>query len=127
MSWNQAPLIRLLLPFIAGVLAAIFYPFQFQYGLTVVLGFVLLLSVLILFPKFNFSYRNYWRLGVLVNITLFLLAYQLTIVKTEIFTSNHFSKLGITNNSVYVRLSETPIETNRSLKIGSKCIGCKAQ
>jgi competence protein ComEC len=116
MSWNQAPLIRLLLPFIAGISTAIFYPFQFQYGVAVVLGFVLLLSVLILFPKFNFSYRNYWRFGVLVNVTLFLLAYKLTIIKTEIFTSNHFSKSGITNNGVYVRVSETPIETNRSLK-----------
>ena len=116
MSWNQAPLIRLILPFLAGILTAIFFPFQVQYGLAFICAFTILLSIIILFPKFKFSYRSYWKFGSLVNITLFLLAYQLTIVKKEIFAVNHFSKLGDKNELVYVRLSETPIETSRSLK-----------
>ena len=124
-SWNQAPLVRLLLPFIVGIIAAIFLPFQVPGGITVFCVLALLISIPVLIPKLNISYRKSWRFGLLVNTTLFLFAYQLTNLKTEKFAVNHFSKLIDTTQFAYVRLTEPYLEKQKSLKVIVEVIAVK--
>src|ERR1019366_5695266 len=124
-SWNQAPLVRLLIPFLLGIITAVFLPFQFQVGISVVCAFALLISIFVLVPKLNISYRKSWWFGLLVNATLFFCAYQLTIIKTEKFATNHFSKFADTIQFAYIRLTEPTLEKEKSLKVVVEVLAVK--
>lgn len=124
-AWNQAPLVRLFIPFVLGITTAIFLPLQFGYALSVICLLTVLISIPVLIPKFNISYRRSWGFGVLVNIALFVFAYQLTIFKTEKFSERHFSKLTDSSSLVYVRLTEPYLEKQRSLKVPVEVLAVK--
>src|ERR1035437_10197608 len=89
--WNQAPFVRLILPFLAGIIIAIYLPFQFEYSVYIIAALVAIISLFVLIPRLNISYKKSWWFGLLVNSTLLLFSYQLTILKTEKFANNHFS------------------------------------
>jgi competence protein ComEC len=114
--WNQAPFVRFLLPFIVGIITAVYLPFQFEYSIYIIITLIVIVALLILVPKLNISYRRSWWFGLLVNTTLFVFAYQLTIFKTEKFKPNHFSKFTDTTQYVYGRIAESYLEKEKSLK-----------
>ena len=113
--WNQAPLVRLIIPFIAGILTAVFFSVQFSNHIYFICAILLFFSILLLLLKLNLSYRKSKWLGFLFNITLYLLAYQLTILKTGNLQSDSFSKFSDSGDIVYVRLSEPYLEKQKSL------------
>ncbi len=115
--WNQAPTVRLLLPFIGGILSAIYFPHEFENALVVLSVLIILVSAIVLIPQFNISYKNSFWFGWISYITLFLLAYHLTIYKTEKFSSDHFSKIKDPSHLVYARVSDSYIEKERSIKV----------
>ncbi len=123
--WNQAPLVRLLLPFLAGIIIAVYLPFQFEYGLFVIVALALSISAIVLIPRLNFSYRKSRWFGLLITITLFISAYQLTILKTEKFAADYFSKLTESTSFVYARLTEPYLEKEKSLKVVMEIIAVK--
>jgi len=114
--WNQAPFIRLILPFLAGILIAIYFPFPLEHSIYIILFLSAIIALLILIPKLNISYRKSWWFGLLVNTTLFIFSYQLTVFKTEKFATNHFSKFNDSTQFVYGKLSEPYLEKEKSLK-----------
>lgn len=124
-TWNQAPLVRFIFPFIAGIITAIILPLELKYGIPFVCALALLISIPVLVPKLNISYRRSWGFGVLVNITFFLFAYQLTIFKTEKFSEHHFSKLCDSTAFVYVQLTEPYLEKQRSVKVPVEVMAVK--
>lgn len=124
-AWNQAPLVRLIFPFIAGILTAVFFPFQLQDAIFVTYLFAFLISIPVLIPKFNISYRRSWRFGLLVNSALFVFAYQLTILKTEKFSPRHFAKLTDSVSFISVKLIEPYLEKNRSVKVPVEVLAVK--
>lgn len=89
--WNQFPLFRLILPFVLGIISAIFYQREFPLlGETLIALFALTI-ILALSRKFNLKYKYRWLFGLLINLTFFLSGYQLTIAKTGKFIPNHFN------------------------------------
>lgn len=123
--WNQAPLVRLLLPFIAGIITAVYLPFQYNFGIYVICALSLIISLVVLIPKLNFSYRKSGWFGLLVNVTLFASAFQLTILKTEILNPNHFSKFIDSTSFVYARLNDSYLEKEKSLKVVVQILAVK--
>lgn len=115
--WNQAPLVRLILPFIIGILSAVYLPFQIQNFGWIITPYLIFIMVIVLVPGYKISYRKSWLFGIAINILLFAFAYQLTIYKTAKFTSTHFSKFVNGRSFVYARLSQSAIEKERSLKM----------
>ncbi len=115
--WNQAPFVRLLLPFLAGIICAVYLPFQNSYisYITGILICFIILSVLI--HKFNFTYKKQWWFGVLLNVTLFLTAYQLALINTENFAGNHYTKYSDSTRYAYIRLTGPYQEKEKSLKV----------
>lgn len=116
--WNQAPFVRLLLPFLMGIIIAVYLPYQnpfLLYG-TAVLVSILILTLLI--PQLHFSYKKSWWFGLTLNAILFLLAYHLTIINTEIFNTNHFTNC-LLNGEQYarIRLTEPYQEKEKSVKV----------
>ena len=114
--WNKAPFVRLILPFLAGIIIAIYLPFQFKYSIYIIVALVAIISLFVLIPRLNISYRKSRWFGLLVNSTLLLFSNQLTIFKTEKFANNHFSKYTDGTQYVYIRLTEPYLEKEKSLK-----------
>lgn len=114
--WNQAPLVRLLIPFLLGILFAVYLPFHFSNILFYISILFCVIAGIVLIPKFNISYRKSFWFGLLINFSLFVFAYQLTIYKTQKFSPSHFSKYCHENSIVYARLADSYIEKEKSLK-----------
>ncbi len=123
--WNQAPFIRLILPFIAGILSAIYFPFQLAYSIYIIAVLAAIIALIILIPRLNISYRKSWWFGVIINCALFIFSYQLTISKTEKFATNHFSKFTDSTQYVYAKLNESYLEKEKSLKAVLEVIAVK--
>ena len=115
--WNKAPFIRLILPFLFGILIAIYFPFQIKFSLFIIIIMAFILAIVMLFPIFTSSYRKSWWFGLLVNGSLFLFSFQLTILKTEKFSDNHFSKYTNGTQLASCRLTEQYLEKEKSLKV----------
>ncbi len=114
--WNQAPLVRLLIPFLLGILFAVYLPFYISNILFYCSILFCLIAAIVLIPKLNISYRKSFWFGVLINISLFIFAYQLTIYKTQKFSISHFSNSDLGNSILYARLADSYIEKEKSLK-----------
>jgi competence protein ComEC len=114
--WNQAPIVRLLLPFLIGIIAAIYYPFQHSFIIYLLAVFIVVVAAIVLINRFYISYKKSYWFGFIVNGMLFLLAYQLTIYKTEKFSASYFSAIDHTSHLYYARLHDPFIEKEKSLK-----------
>jgi competence protein ComEC len=115
--WHQLPLVRLIIPFIAGILAAIYFPYQIENFYLIIIPYIAIIGIIVLVPSFRISYRKSWVFGLAINILLFALSYQLTIYKTEKFSSNHFSKYLTEGSVVHARLVQPLIEKDKSVKV----------
>ncbi len=105
-----------MLPFLTGIICAVYFPFQTQLIIYCLVTLLTIITLLILFPKLNFSYKKSAWFGLIVNSILFLLAYHLTILKTEKFSANHFSNYTDSTQFVYTRLTDPYLEKEKSLK-----------
>jgi competence protein ComEC len=115
--WNQAPLVRLILPFLGGIITAVHFPFQHF----ILAGLLALLiaahTAIVLVQRFQPGYKNAWRSGFIIHSTLFLLGYQLSIFRAGKFDASHFSRVaGGKDQFVLARLSDPVIEKERSVK-----------
>ncbi len=123
--WNQVPLVRLLLPFLLGIICAIYFPIQVNNILLFSLCLFVIIGAIVLIPRFYISYRKSHWLGVVINLLLFTFAYQLTIFKTQKFSPNHFSNYCGGTNTVYARLADSYIEKEKSIKIVMDIVAVK--
>lgn len=115
--WNQAPLVRLLIPFITGILTAVYLPYRSACFIFAIALLLSLVAAIVLIPKYNISYRRSWWFGLALNLLLLLLAYQLTIFKTEKFSPDHFAHHAHGKTLVQARIILAPVEKERSFKI----------
>ncbi len=122
--FNEAPLARLLVPCIAGILAAVY----FLHNETVIISCaclsIVLLVVLLTIKSHLTAYRYSWLNGWAINSVLFFLTAQLTLCHTEIRFKNHFSKIAIPGTSVVAILSEPPVEKNKTFKCKLRIVNC---
>ncbi len=123
--WAQFPLIRLIIPFIAGIVTAIYFPAQYRFLNYLTYFLFTLIALITLFPKLNFSYKRKWISGSLIVFTFFISAYQLTISKTERFAVNHFSKYTDSTQTVIARLTDPYIEKGKTVKAVMEIIALK--
>ncbi len=114
--WNQAPLVRLLAPFLVGIICAVYYPVHIKNILVYSSCLFILVAAVTLIPKFYITYRKSFWFGILINLLLFIFAYQLTLYKTQKFSPTHFSNYCKGNDIVYARLSDSYIEKEKSIK-----------
>jgi len=116
--WQQYPFIRLLVPFIAGILAAMQIDVQINNSFFVLS--VLLLGIHGWFTfffkkKIAFTYR--WIFGIPVNIFLFIAGYQLTILNTARFDRDNVSHFTDRKCELLVLITEPPVEKANSFKL----------
>lgn len=116
-SWKEAPLVRLLLPFIAGIIAAVYFPFFSSCSILLICILVVLIAAIVWIQKFSLSYKKAWWFGIIVYPLLFLLGYQLTLFKTEINSPLHFSSQLRPNSMVSAIICMPSVEKEKSLKV----------
>jgi competence protein ComEC len=115
--WNQAPLVRLILPFLAGILMAIYIPAHIDNFYLIILPYLAIIAAFIYIPPFKITYKKSWIFGLIANLLLFAIAYQLTISKTEKFRKDHFMNFLSSSQMLNGRIIESPIEKERSYKM----------
>jgi competence protein ComEC len=101
MTWREMPFVRLIIPFILGIIAAIFgqvIPYALASTLFVACFFIVLLLQLLKSP----SFKGRWLLGIPLSITLFLLGYISTVHKNELNEATHFSKEILPKKECYI-------------------------
>jgi competence protein ComEC len=112
--WHQIPLLRLLFPFLLGIIAYVFFPYSDinnHVSFLIVLVFIVIISF-----TFWASYKTMLWLGVLTHIALFILGYQLIALNTEINYNDHFSKVSRGNVISQVRIIEPVIIKTKVVK-----------
>jgi competence protein ComEC len=116
MLYHQFPMLRILLPFIAGIAAAFYFPIPFDLLLISVLLVFAALILLFLIPAKKWKYRQKWILGAVFTL-FFLIAGSLRLVQhRDILDPCHFSFAGKADGYI-ARVSEEPLEKEHSYKI----------
>ncbi len=117
-SWSAYPMVRLIIPFIAGIIAAVNLP-----GWGVMLLFpVTLIFAIFLIITFNkdasSSYRIRWVPGLIVSLCVFILAYQYTSIRQEDSRAGllHYNAEA-SGKALYIgMLTQPPAEKPKSLQ-----------
>ncbi len=121
--WHQAPFVRLLIPFMAGIILAAFHP---------VLSFITIAIILLLFSIFiflsfsnplNSKYIFRWIYGMILNLLLFVSGYEITSLNTEILYPSHFSKISIEGDFLLATVAESTVSKENSFKTVLKITG----
>lgn len=123
--WAQIPFLRLLLPFIAGILTSI--PLQreiflLNYLIPALFAFI---SLYIFIKRLNFSYAYSWVFGLLVTAMCFVCGFQLTVLNTDKLKKDHFSNFLDSAEIFYVQIDEPYLEKEKSYKFQAKVLAVK--
>ncbi|MBI2966822.1 MAG: ComEC family competence protein [Bacteroidetes bacterium] len=115
----QIPLLRLLLPFIGGIIIFVFAPrfSNHTFLITLLLCFSLALNFFLTFfsPVYT-AYRYRWIYGACLNVTFFLAGYLLTYHSTEKYKPGHVSELPDGEYIFAGDLTSMPVMKTRSVK-----------
>lgn len=113
-SLAQIPLIRFIIPFILGIVAAIYFPLNNQWT-NYVLGILLFIYITLLFvKKINSSYKLKWVFGTLIYLLFFNLGNSITQQK-----SNRHKPFQINNTNNQVMIGEIispPLTKEKTVK-----------
>ncbi|MBL7815322.1 MAG: ComEC/Rec2 family competence protein [Saprospiraceae bacterium] len=123
-NWRETPFVRLILPFILGIVCAVIGEPQ----TTIASNIILLLSAcctIFLWLKPT-TYRWRWLFGIPLSIVLFLLGFQSTFYHNELTETNHFkSFLDNTNEKIVLGIVTDYVEkpTNHRCTISVQQLG----
>jgi len=121
-SWHAYPFFRLIIPFAAGILFAIFTDLPFESSKTLLLAITLVLFIPVAVTYFvsSFSYR--WFSGIAVYFFLLLFGYSLTVYRTPKYDSTNISNIGFNTEIFVIRIDEPLVEKDNSYKTTGKLI-----
>lgn len=115
--WTRFPFIRLLLPFIAGILVCYYCDARINITFwAVIVSFISLLFYQFFALRFS-TYRNRWLFGFLLNASMLLCGY---VVTSGTFLKNqtmHFSKVDGDSLAYIAKVIEQPMNKQRSVKL----------
>lgn len=123
-TWNQIPFLRLLLPFLLGILTAIYCGTQIEYLDYILFGLFIFIAFFVFIKRLNVSYKYLWIFGTFITPLFFLCGFQVTVLNTEKFNSDHFSKFSDAE-LFYVKTSGTSLEKEKSYKIIANVLAVK--
>ncbi|MBL4715930.1 MAG: ComEC family competence protein [Bacteroidia bacterium] len=109
--WNQAPFVRLIFPFIGGILSGIYFKQPLSFLFWVIIFLIVTFISAILFKKIASNFKLRWFQGIIINIILICLGYQLVISNTSLHDQKHFSNYLKDNSTLIATLTE-PLKDN---------------
>lgn len=88
-NWHEVPLLRLVLPFIVGILFAIYTSWQPSVGVLIA-GLLLITGALFYLNSARNRWQLRWLYGLTVSVFMVWLGWQLTQLHDELRQANHF-------------------------------------
>lgn len=119
LPWREIPFVRLLFPFLLGLLLALKFNLSFSY-LPFVLAFLLLLLIFLTFSSIAFKQR--WLFGILLHLFFIGFGYHLASVQTELHQQKHFQQFLEKENHLLVQVNQFPNPGER-IRLSSKVLG----
>ncbi|MBK9015336.1 MAG: ComEC family competence protein [Saprospiraceae bacterium] len=116
LNWREIPFVRLLLPFLVGILLAIQFNLPIP-GLPLV--FVALVVLQLLSQKLRGLYRYRWLPGLLLSTALLVLGYGVTWQHNELNHASHFSKVEPPDDGMVLvgEVADAPVRKENWVKI----------
>jgi competence protein ComEC len=114
--WHQVPFVRLFLPFVTGIVVAIFLNVRVEGIPLLIAGMLVVYLVYVIIPRKNKPYRFRWISGMLINLILLLSGYQLTILNTPRFRPDDISHHTDAEKLV-IRITEPVVRKERSFRV----------
>lgn len=121
-SWHAYPFFRLIIPFAAGILLAIFTDLPFESSKTLLLAITLALFIPVAVTYFVSPFRFPWFSGIAVYFFLLLFGYSLTVYRTPKYDSTNISNIGFDAGIFIIRIAEPLVEKDNSFKTTGKLI-----
>ncbi len=120
--WRTFPFVRILIPFILGIITAIIFDKEFHIPLFIFafLFIIVLCSIFFLQKFIPFKFR--WIYGFLLNILLFLLGFELSIQNTEKFFEDNILPIKNIEQKLICEVLEPASETEKSYKIFARIV-----
>jgi competence protein ComEC len=113
-AWNKYPLLRILIPFVAGVFF-VFYS-KLTFSLWILFSFILIFSILIIILYRFRKYSNRWVNGIFFVLTIFLIG----ITYTQLFINQGKPPpellSGNKKQTFIASIIESPVEKTNSIK-----------
>jgi competence protein ComEC len=122
---KRIPLVRLLLPFVIGILIAIFYKLDSYYPFYALALFSVCYLTFLSVKKLNTSHKFRWIFGLLIHINLLLTGYCLTITKTHQSSTTFNSSSNNKNQTIIGEIIEPPLSKTKTVKAVLKIKGVK--
>lgn len=118
--WNQYPFVRLIIPFLVGLIPSVYLPAKAGgFLLYFPLMSLVLLVVTVLAHRIS-SYRFRWVPGLFISLFMISAGYSLPAIQRELLLRNHFSQLWNPDKVLIVRLTEPVSERPRTFRISGK-------
>lgn len=124
-AWSQIPFLRLLLPFIAGILSAVYSGMEFEFLHFVLPALFIVIAIFIFIKRLNASYSYSWIFGIIITMALFISGFQITVLNTGKFKTDHFSRFKSDAGLYFVKVNEPYLEKERSYKISVSVLAVK--
>jgi competence protein ComEC len=113
--WQTVPFVRILLPFIAGILIAVYA----ETGLLTVMLFsaaAVFVHVFLTWSSLGRSYNYRWFHGLVINLIFLTAGIAFVQLKSELSAEDHFSKFREYDFAV-VTITEPPVQKAKSFKL----------
>lgn len=118
------PMVRLLLPFMAGIIVCVVIPATALIPFTVWVSLLLLTLAAAIIPSHSVRFIKRWLFGVLLSLLLFATGFNSVLLRKEILRPAHFSK--IRSQGIFVATVSEPLqEKDHSFKSILKVRGIK--
>ena len=113
-NWREIPLVRILVPFIIGILLAMEFNKAFPF-LNYLLLFLVFPLAWLFKASFTFHYR--WIYGFFINLFFLILAYQLCFYYTGWNQKNHFRQYIDSENTLIGAVVNVPVSKEKRVNI----------
>ena len=111
-SWNQLPLFRLLIPFVAGILIEIFNPLKIEIVEIVFIIFILIVCLFTFLKSLSRKYKTRWIYGLSLNVAMIFLGVLLVFANTEKNNPHFFVNAGEAKEYIGVLDDQLHIKNN---------------
>ncbi|MBI2281882.1 MAG: ComEC family competence protein, partial [Bacteroidetes bacterium] len=127
---NHLPQLRLLIPFIIGIISAVYYPLNQHYSILIFSSFFISFVVLSAIKKINSNYQIRWVFGLHIYVLFFLLGTILTQLKSHpVFNTgqnqHHLSNLN--EQLIIGEIAEPPVKKDKIVKCVLAIKGTRTQ
>ncbi len=113
-NWHEVPLVRLVLPFIAGILLAIFTQWQPSVEILTI-GLLVLIGVLFYLNSARNRWQWRWLYGLTVSVLMVWLGWQVTHLQDELRHVDHFQTKLAKQNIIVGKIYEIgPTSTGKA-------------